>query len=252
MVGLAGDLDPTNPYDVILAVPASHYFEYDESDGRYTNRFYVDEGGGTVLGANSIMGHDVFFDVEAGRIGLAESSCDYEALVQPFIDSGHLAPVDNGDSSRQSGQATEGDDGSDAGDNEGIEATDDGGTTVGSDDGTSEEIDGGGPSDGADDGSPSDGDDDDDIESQVDHADVAHDSDERFCDRYPCQYLAIMCGMMVVSMIIVSLVLRRRRSGPRYSATTMSELELRVTSSVDDDEVDFSDSYRDMHAREIT
>ena len=65
IVGLAGDLDPLNPYDVILAVPASHYFEYDEDSQDYTARFYTDEGGGSVLGANAIMGHDVYVVVSA-------------------------------------------------------------------------------------------------------------------------------------------------------------------------------------------
>jgi hypothetical protein len=56
--GLAGTtLDPEHPYDVILAVPASHYMEGEK--GIYVNRFYDTEGGGSVLGANSIMGHDV-------------------------------------------------------------------------------------------------------------------------------------------------------------------------------------------------
>jgi hypothetical protein len=49
VVGLAGELDPEYPYDVILAMPASHYFEYDESKDKYTPRFYVDEGGGSVM-----------------------------------------------------------------------------------------------------------------------------------------------------------------------------------------------------------
>jgi hypothetical protein len=97
-VGLAGDLDPDHPYDVILAVPASHYYEYDEESKTYTARFYVDEGGGNVIGANSMMGHDAFFDVDNNRIGWSESTCDYPALVQPFIDSGHLVPTE---SSRQ-------------------------------------------------------------------------------------------------------------------------------------------------------
>ena len=80
-VGLAGALDPKNPYDVILAFPPSHYMEYDPSDGKYTSRFYPTEGSGSVLGANAMMGHDVFFDVDNDRIGWAESSCDYTTLV---------------------------------------------------------------------------------------------------------------------------------------------------------------------------
>jgi hypothetical protein len=56
--GLAGAIDPDHPYDVILAVPASHYFEGE--NGYYINRFYDDERSGSVIGANSMMGHDIF------------------------------------------------------------------------------------------------------------------------------------------------------------------------------------------------
>lgn len=34
----------------------------------------------TTLGANFMMGHDLFFDVENKRIGFAESHCDYHAM----------------------------------------------------------------------------------------------------------------------------------------------------------------------------
>lgn len=80
-VGMAGALDPKNPSDIILAVPPSHYMEYDDSTDKYTSRFYPTEGRGSVLGANAMMGHDVFFDVDKNRIGWAESTCDYTTLV---------------------------------------------------------------------------------------------------------------------------------------------------------------------------
>jgi hypothetical protein len=86
VVGLAGDLDPDHPLDVILAVPPEHYYEYDSEEGGYVSRFYDSEGSGGVLGANSMMGHDVYFDIENDRIGWAESSCDYTALVKQYSD----------------------------------------------------------------------------------------------------------------------------------------------------------------------
>lgn len=86
VVGLAGDLDPDYPLDVILAIPPEHYFEYDPEEGGYVSRFYDNEGGGGVLGANAMMGHDVYFDVDNYRIGWAESSCDYTALVKQYTD----------------------------------------------------------------------------------------------------------------------------------------------------------------------
>jgi len=115
IVGLAGDLDPLNPYDVILAVPASHYYEYDEDSQDYTARFYTDEGGGSVLGANSIMGHDVFFDVDNNRIGWAESTCDYTTLVAPYLngeeggdtaDSRQQNPTSNEDTTSGGGSSS--------------------------------------------------------------------------------------------------------------------------------------------------
>jgi hypothetical protein len=86
VVGLAGELDPDHPHDVILAFPPSHYMEYDPETGKYVSRFFVTEGRGSVLGANAMMGHDVFFDLENDRIGWAESSCDYTKVL---IDNGY-------------------------------------------------------------------------------------------------------------------------------------------------------------------
>lgn len=85
-VPLARDLDPENPYDVILAVPPSHYYEYQPSLGMYIPGLYFDEPDGSVLGANVMMLHNIFFDVEHYRIGWAESFCDYTKLVSPFVE----------------------------------------------------------------------------------------------------------------------------------------------------------------------
>jgi hypothetical protein len=57
IAGLAGDIDPEHPYDVILAMPPSHYMEGE--NGVYVNRFYDTEASGSVLGANSMMGNDI-------------------------------------------------------------------------------------------------------------------------------------------------------------------------------------------------
>jgi hypothetical protein len=79
--GYAGTTGIGNPRDVVLAIPAAHYLEYDPDIGKYVPRFYTDEGGGSVLGANAMMGHDVFFDNSRKRIGFAESNCDYTSLL---------------------------------------------------------------------------------------------------------------------------------------------------------------------------
>jgi hypothetical protein len=92
VVGLADVIDPEHPNDVILAIPPSHYFEYDDEEDHYMGRFYTDEGSGSVLGANSMMGHDVFFDVDMNRVGFAESSCDYTGLVKTYSDGRWTPP----------------------------------------------------------------------------------------------------------------------------------------------------------------
>jgi hypothetical protein len=95
VAGLAGAIDPENPYDVILALPPAHYMEFDDKARKYVARFYTEEGGGSVLGANAIMGHDVFFDIENNQIGFAESSCDYTKLVvENGFDASGLPPTD--------------------------------------------------------------------------------------------------------------------------------------------------------------
>mmetsp|Transcript_10152 Transcript_10152/g.21804 ORF Transcript_10152/g.21804 Transcript_10152/m.21804 type:complete len:773 (+) Transcript_10152:341-2659(+) len=96
--GLAGALDKPNSADVILAIPPSHYMEYNPGADTYTSRFYPTEPSGNVLGANAIMGHDVFFDMENKRLGWAESACDYTATVKEhgydFEITGEMKPVE--------------------------------------------------------------------------------------------------------------------------------------------------------------
>jgi hypothetical protein len=94
--GFAVDVDPKNPYDVLLAIPPSHYMEYDDKEKKYIARFYVDEGAGSVLGANAMMGHDVYFDIDSQVVGWAESDCNYHELVtkngyEDFINNGKKA-----------------------------------------------------------------------------------------------------------------------------------------------------------------
>lgn len=100
VVGLAGDLDKDHPLDIILAVPPEHYYEYDEEEGGYVSRFYDSEGSGGVIGANSMMGHDVYFDVENNRIGWSESGCDYTTLVKQYTDPNWVPPEPFEDPSR--------------------------------------------------------------------------------------------------------------------------------------------------------
>ena len=50
---LAGNFDPENPLDVIVAVPPSHYME-GHLEKKYTNRLYDTEEDGSTLGANGM------------------------------------------------------------------------------------------------------------------------------------------------------------------------------------------------------
>jgi hypothetical protein len=101
VVGYVGNtVLSSNPRDVVLAIPASHYLEYDPDIGKYVARFYTDEGSGSVLGANAMMGHDVFFDNGRGRIGFAESDCDYVSLLLNEEGSISVAPVANAESNK--------------------------------------------------------------------------------------------------------------------------------------------------------
>ena len=43
----------------------------------FTNRIYVDEASGCVLGGNAMLNHDILFDVTGGRIGVAQADCAY-------------------------------------------------------------------------------------------------------------------------------------------------------------------------------
>mmetsp|Transcript_15716 Transcript_15716/g.23010 ORF Transcript_15716/g.23010 Transcript_15716/m.23010 type:complete len:594 (+) Transcript_15716:75-1856(+) len=80
--GLAASVDPSNPYDILIAIPPSHYMQRDyTTQGAYVARYHFDEQGYTaVVGANTMMGHDILFDVEEGAMGFAESHCDYTRL----------------------------------------------------------------------------------------------------------------------------------------------------------------------------
>jgi len=44
---------------------------------KWISRLYVDERNGAVLGANAMLHRDVFFDAEAGVVGMARADCDY-------------------------------------------------------------------------------------------------------------------------------------------------------------------------------
>jgi hypothetical protein len=74
------DVDPVSDVDVVVAIPPGHYMEESSRlPGTYTSRVYFTErhGAQSILGSNFLMGHEVMFDNGQGRIGFAESHCDY-------------------------------------------------------------------------------------------------------------------------------------------------------------------------------
>jgi len=63
--------------DVRVDVEPSAYIE--QAGGKYIPRVYLTESSGTVLGANFMQDHDLFFDAENRRVGFAKANCDYHA-----------------------------------------------------------------------------------------------------------------------------------------------------------------------------
>ena len=75
---LAGDLDPERPFDPLVAIPASHYMDYDASTDTFRATLFFDEeasgtGATSVLGANVIQGHNIAHYIDGGKIGFAEA-----------------------------------------------------------------------------------------------------------------------------------------------------------------------------------
>ncbi|KAG6572792.1 Beta-secretase 2 [Phytophthora cinnamomi] len=61
--------------DVQLDVPASRYLTPSDDGGSYYGNFHFSERSGGVLGASTMVGFDVIFDVGNKRVGFAESNC---------------------------------------------------------------------------------------------------------------------------------------------------------------------------------
>ena len=80
VLGQVGYLDPDHPSDVLLAIPATSYMEYNPTLKLYTSRLFFTESRGGVIGANAMQGHNVLFDWQHGRIGFAQSSCIYDLI----------------------------------------------------------------------------------------------------------------------------------------------------------------------------
>ena len=60
--GYTGNLDPSSPNDLLIAIPATSYMDYSPITKLYTSRVYFTETTGGVLGSNAMQGHNVVFD----------------------------------------------------------------------------------------------------------------------------------------------------------------------------------------------
>jgi hypothetical protein len=112
---LAGELDPQHPLDILWAVPPDHYFEQIINEHgiqpQFQSRFFLDERGPhSVIGANILMGHDVLFDIDHRRLGVAASTCNYTALTAAYpvppstITPKHVSDHDDDDADHDPGE----------------------------------------------------------------------------------------------------------------------------------------------------
>jgi len=81
--GFTGYLDETSPHDPLFEIPPRNYLKYFALTKLYRNGLHLSEQAGIgILGANSMDGHNILFDVDNERIGFAESNCDYGDLIE--------------------------------------------------------------------------------------------------------------------------------------------------------------------------
>ena len=71
--------------DVHVSVKPSAYVE--EANQKHIPRVYLTETSGTVLGANFMLDHDIFFDAENRRVGFAQADCAYQPPIIPTTET---------------------------------------------------------------------------------------------------------------------------------------------------------------------
>eukprot|EP00979_Chaetoceros_neogracilis_P013540 scaffold3896_cov235-Chaetoceros_neogracile.AAC.5 len=72
----------TEAEDMLVSFPSSHYMLYDFINDLYVPRLQMrNTYKGSILGSNFMRSHNVLFDIDNGRIGFADSNCDYDFLV---------------------------------------------------------------------------------------------------------------------------------------------------------------------------
>ena len=79
--GRAGSYyDDSSPEDIIIEIPPHHYLT--KKNRKFQERLHIDdEEGYGILGANSMFGYDILFDMDNSRVGFALSDCDHGTIV---------------------------------------------------------------------------------------------------------------------------------------------------------------------------
>mmetsp|Transcript_23948 Transcript_23948/g.36230 ORF Transcript_23948/g.36230 Transcript_23948/m.36230 type:complete len:493 (+) Transcript_23948:51-1529(+) len=78
-----------DPESYMESVSTSTTLSRDPWEGtrELVNRIYIDEPTGAVLGANTMLGHDILFDIQGKQVGLAKADCDSE-IYHGVVDTG--------------------------------------------------------------------------------------------------------------------------------------------------------------------
>merc|ERR1712050_745158 len=66
--GHVGSLDSESPFDLLFAIPAVNYMEYDPISGKYKCRLSLRSRDESILGANAFQGRHINFDLVSPRI----------------------------------------------------------------------------------------------------------------------------------------------------------------------------------------
>jgi hypothetical protein len=77
--GFTGHLDRDNHYDILLAIPAKHYFMYNHDTGAAIPTIQFSEKI-SYIGAAVLQGHELAFDLDNNRIGFAQVTSCGESL----------------------------------------------------------------------------------------------------------------------------------------------------------------------------
>lgn len=89
----ANGFDKQNPKDILVAFPPSSYMRLDLVKKMYepslTMKADVEV---SILGSNFMRGHNVLFDIDNSRIGIAESTCDYKLAMTGEAESEFIDP----------------------------------------------------------------------------------------------------------------------------------------------------------------